>query len=90
MKHFGDAQVHTAADGFRDLLADTPTEMAEDLLLPIVNWSDFWPKRFAVEIVGLPEDEEYEWEELLDGFESRERRGRPGPSEPTNWRKAGF
>ena len=75
--------VHTAADALHDLLSDAfddlltnaHEEMVEDLLLPIFNWSDYWPKRIAADILGLPnDDEEYEWEELLENFEAQEQR----------------
>lgn len=79
--HLSDSQNVTAADAFEDLLADAYGEMVEELLLPIFNWSDFWPKRLAAEILGLPTDDEYEWEELVDAFEAREREDLPKQSE---------
>ena len=82
--HLSDSEIDTAADALRDLLTDADEGMVEELLLPIFNWSDFWPKRLATEILGLPTDEEYDWEELVDAFEARERQDRP------NWLKEGF
>lgn len=83
-QHLSDSEIVTATDAFSDLLADAHGEMVEELLLPIFNLSDFWPKRLATEILGLPTDEEYDWEELVDAFEARDRQDRP------NWLKEGF
>ena len=80
-QHLSDSEIETATDALRDLLTDADGEMVEELLLPIFKWSDFWPKRLATEILGLPTDDEYEWEELVDAFEARDRQDRP------NWLK---
>ena len=89
-QHLTDSMVNTAADAFQDLLADAHEEMIEELLRPIFDWSDFWPKRLATEILNLPTDEEYEWEELLEGFETREQQENSKGSEQPNWTKEGF
>ena len=83
-QHLSDSEIVTATDAFSDLLTDADEGVVEELLLPIFNLSDFWPKRLATEILGLPTDEEYDWEELVDAFEARERQDRP------NWLKEGF
>jgi hypothetical protein len=46
-----DSVADSAADAYHDLLADAHEEMIEDLLRPVFNWSDFWPKRPTA---GLP------------------------------------
>ena len=78
--HLGADQVETAVNGYRELLEDAHEEMVEEMLLPIFNWSDWWPKRLAAEMLGLPTDE-YDWEELVDAFEARE--GQAAPSSPS-------
>ena len=70
--HLGADQVATAVDGYRELLANAHEEMVEEMLLPIFDWSDYWPKRLAAEMLGLSTDDEYEWEELVEAFEARE------------------
>ena len=89
-QHLTDSTVSTAADAFQDLLADAHEEMVEELLRPIFNRSEFWPKRLATEILDLPTDEEYEWEELLEGFEAREQQEDTKDSGRANWMKEGF
>lgn len=88
--HLSESQVDTAADGFRELLAGAHEELVEEMLCPIFNWSEFWPKCLAAEILGLSEDEEYEWEELVDAFDAREQQDLPKQSEKTEWLKEGF
>ncbi len=85
-----DSTVNTAADAFQELLVDAHEEMVEELLRPIFGWSDFWPKRLATEILDMPTDEEYEWEELLEGFEAREQQENTKDSEQPNWTREGF
>lgn len=88
--HLSDSAIVTATDAFSDLLADAPGEMVEELLLPIFDWSDWWPKRLAAEMLGLSTDDEYEWEELVDAFEARERQDLPKQSEQAKWLKEGL
>ena len=88
--HLDDSVIHIAAEAFEELLADGHEEMCEELLLPIFKWSDFWPKRLATEILGLSTDEEYDWEELLEGFEARERRMSSEQPEKSHWKEEGF
>jgi len=88
--NLSDSACDTAADAFSDLLHDAHEEMVEELLSPIFEWSDYWPKLLAAEILGLSTDDEYDWEELLDAFEARERHERPEQSEQANWSKEGF
>ena len=85
-----DSMVNTAADAFQELLEDAHEEMVEELLRPIFNWSEFWSKRLATEILDLPADEEYDWEELLEGFEAREQQEDTKDSGRANWTKEGF
>ncbi len=85
-----DSAVHTAGDAFHDLLANAHDEMVEDLLRPIFDWSDYWPKRLAAEMLNLPADEEFGWEELLDHFEAQEHRESVGKPERTDEAKEGF
>lgn len=80
-QHLSHSEIVTATDAFSDLLTDADEGVVEELLLPIFNLSDFWPKRLATEILGLPTDDEYEWEELVDAFEARERENLPKQSE---------
>ena len=89
-QHLTDSMVNTAADAFQEILEDAHEEMVEELLRPIFNRSEFWPKRLATEILDLPTDEEYEWEELLEGFESQEQQENSNGSEQPNWMKEGF
>lgn len=89
-QHLTDSMVNTATDAFQGLLVDAHEEMVEELLRPIFEWSDFWPKRLATEILDLPTDEEYEWEELLEGFEAREQQEDTKASGQSNWTKEGF
>ena len=83
MRHLSDSEIATATDAFRDLLADAHEEMVEALLLPLFNWSDFWPKRLAAEMLGLPTDDEYEWEDWT--WTRLQIGGRIPPSTIFNW-----
>lgn len=83
--------VHTATDGFRDLLFDAHDEMLEELLKPLIEWSDFWPHRMAAEILNLNLDDEYDSRELLDLFEGRTQRTSPDTeSLKSDWKDEGF
>ena len=86
-----DALHNLLADAFDDLLTNAHEEMLEDLLLPIFNWSGYWPKRIAADMLGLPnDDEEYEWEELLEHFVAQEHRESTAKADQANWVKEGF
>ncbi len=60
--------IHTALDAVRELLTDVP-EVAEQVLRPIFEWSEFWPNAMAREALGLPMDQDFETNELLERFE---------------------
>ena len=86
-----DARHDLLSDAFEDLLTNAHEEMLEDLLLTIFNWSDCWSKRIVADILGLPnDDEEYEWEELLENLEAQEQQENPKGSEPPHWTQEGF
>ena len=84
--------IRTAVDGLSDLLSlPLCDEMVEELLSPIFNWSDFWPQYMAKQILGLPPDDEYGWEELLERFEAREGvESRSDQADEPNWTVEGF
>jgi hypothetical protein len=92
--HLDADQVETVVNGYRELLEDAlldaHEEMIEEFLLPMFNWSDWWPKLLAAEMIGLPTDDEYEWEELVDAFEARERQDLLKQSEQAKWLKEGL
>ncbi len=83
--------VHTATDGFQDLLSDAHDELLEELLKPLFELSDFWPHRMAAEVLGLDVDEEYNCRDLLSLFEGRTEGPDSGDgATETNWKEDGF
>lgn len=60
----------TAAEALRDMLRSCPFR-AEELLKPIFEWSEDWSMRIAAEVLGLPADKEYTYDELFVEFEKR-------------------
>ncbi|MCC9602892.1 hypothetical protein LOC67_20270 [Stieleria sp. JC731] len=89
--NWNDDLVRTATDGFEELLSDAHEEMLENLLSPLIEWSDFWPNRMAAEILNLSLDDEYDCRELLDRFEGQEQQADSNTdSSKSNWRDEGF
>lgn len=88
--NWDEALIHTATDGFQDLLFDAHDGMLEALLQPLVEWPDFWPQRMAAEVLGLDLDEEYDTRELLDLFDRRTEVSGPEASSESSWKEAGF
>lgn len=85
-----DVAQSTASDALHDLLVDAHEGMAEELLEPIFEWSDFWAQRIAAETLELPTDDEYTCEELLRRFEQRERDEAVAQKNTVNWQEEGF
>jgi hypothetical protein len=83
--------VRTATGGFRDLLFNAHDELLEELLKPLIEWSDFWSHRMAAEILNLNLDDEYDCGELLDLFE-RQAEGSDSDvgSARASWKQDGF
>ena len=90
VQSLNEAATRTASDALSDMLCDAPEEMAQELLAPIFEWSDFWPQRIAAELLGLSTDEEYTSEELLREFEKRELADAETHGEPGDWSQEGF
>ncbi|APZ93289.1 hypothetical protein Fuma_02906 [Fuerstiella marisgermanici] len=79
--------IHTAVDALRELLTDLP-EIAEEVLVPIFEWSEFWPNAMAKEALGLPMDQDFDTDELLECFELPDRTSEGKPK--VDWIKEGF
>lgn len=90
VENLNDTIAHTASDAMSELLGYAHEEMAEELLEPIFEWSDYWAQRIAAEILELPTDEEYTHEELLSRFEQRERAEAEDQNQKVNWMDEGF
>ena len=79
--------IHTAVDALRDLLTDVP-EIAEEVLGPIFERSEFWPNAIAKEALGLPMSDDFDTDELLERFELPEKTVKDTPK--VDWIEEGF
>lgn len=68
--NLNESAVSTASEALRDMLKPCPFR-AEELLKPIFEWSKDWSLRIAAELLGLPADKEYTYDELFVEFEKR-------------------
>jgi hypothetical protein len=77
-EHMTEGAIRIAEHAIRDLLLEAP-EITKDLLTPIFEWSDYWPEMVAKEILGLPADEDYRLDEVIEMFQAKSDPGhRPG------------
>lgn len=68
--HLNERAIDVAVDGLRDLLTDVP-EIAEELLAPIFERSEYWPSQIAKAALGLSSEHELDADELLQRCELR-------------------
>ena len=61
--------IATAMDALRHFLTCAP-EYAEFVMAPMFDLSEYWPQTMAAQLLGLPLDQEYDPDELLDRLEN--------------------
>jgi|GEM_PF-4997106 len=66
--HLNERAIDVAVDGLRDLLTDVP-EIAEELLAPLFERSEYWPSQIAKAALGLSSEQEMDADELLQRCE---------------------
>ena len=66
-EHLNDGVIYAAQRAMSDLLNDNP-HLAEELLLPIFDCSEFWPETMAKEALRIDTNEDFDIDELLEKF----------------------
>ncbi|TWU41892.1 hypothetical protein [Novipirellula artificiosorum] len=67
VEHLNDGVIYAAQRAMSDLLNDNP-HLAEALLLPIFECSEFWPETMAKEALGIDTNEDFDIDELMEKF----------------------